>query len=170
MSSTLSASNQTATTASELESGSWKPSEDAYGIKSYSPNGKMASVYDADSTSTFRCDNISYPPDGYYVAFWTPYDNSLASEGRSQPAPVNCGRDINFTNPLTGVSAVAVVLDRCASCVGVGNQLNDPTTDQSLVNGATVDLSRGLWNKIYDNAAGSVYDILYEGKPLQGVP
>lgn len=144
----------------------WKSSRDSFGIKSYAIDGKMASVYDATQESTFRCTDIEYPSNGYYVAFWTQYDSTLIS----QPEPVNCGQYMNFTNPLTGVSASALVLDRCASCVGVGKQLNDPTTSQGLVNGATVDMSRALWNRIYSGAPGDVYDILYSGRPLLGMP
>jgi hypothetical protein len=77
---------------------------------------------------------------------------------------------VNFTNPLTGVSEIALVLDRCASCIGVGGQLDDPNTDQSLVNGATVDFSRALLNKIYNNAPNNVYDIEYTAQVLQGLP
>ncbi|THV91245.1 hypothetical protein D6D27_05378, partial [Aureobasidium pullulans] len=121
-------------------------------------------------TSTFRCDNVSYPADDYYVAFWTRYDSSLALSKNSQPAPINCGQRLKFTNPLTGLSASGVVLDRCASCIGVGDlSLNDPTTNEGLVNGATVDFSRELWNKIYNGAPGDVYDVVYVGDPLQGV-
>ncbi|CAD0043018.1 unnamed protein product [Aureobasidium pullulans] len=128
----------------------------------------MASVYDATRTSTFRCDNVSYPADDYYVAFWTRYDSSLALSKNSQPAPINCGQRLKFTNPLTGLSASGVVLDRCASCIGVGDlSLNDPTTNEGLVNGATVDFSRELWNKIYNGAPGDVYDVIYVGDPLQ---
>ncbi|KEQ57628.1 uncharacterized protein M437DRAFT_70647 [Aureobasidium melanogenum CBS 110374] len=144
----------------------WKSSRGSFGIKSYAIDGKMASVYDATQESTFRCTDIEYPSNGYYVAFWTQYDSTLIS----QPEPVNCGLYMNFTNPLTGVSASALVLDRCASCVGVGKQLNDPTTSQGLVNGATVDMSRALWNRIYSGAPGDVYDILYSGRPLLGMP
>jgi hypothetical protein len=147
-----------------------KPSQDSYGIRSYEVNGKMASVYDADRSSTFRCDDLEYPSDGYYVAFYTRYDSTLEEEEKSQPAPVNCGQNVSFTNPLTGVSEIALVLDRCASCIGVGGQLNDPNTNQILVNGATVDFSRALWNKIYNNAPNNVYDVQYSGKVLQGTP
>jgi len=147
----------------------WQPSQDSYGIRSYAVEGKMASVYDADSNSVFRCDDLTYPSDGYYVAFYTPYNSTLAIEGKSQPAPANCGHHVDFKNPLTGVSATALVLDRCASCIGVGGQLNDPNTDQSLVNGATVDFSRALWDKIYNHAPNNVYDVQYAGKVLQGI-
>ncbi|KAH0405520.1 hypothetical protein KCU89_g62, partial [Aureobasidium melanogenum] len=143
----------------------WQPSQDSYGIRFYTSEGKLASVYDADSNSVFRCDDLTYPSNGYYVAFYTPYNSTLAIEGKSQPAPAKCGQYVDFKNPLTGVSATALVLDRCASCIGVGGQLNDPSTDQSLVNGATVDFSRALWNKIYNNAPNNVYDVQYAGKP-----
>lgn len=144
------------------------PGMDQYGIKSYVQNGKMASVYDASSDSTFRCQGVSYPDNGLYVAFWTQYEQSLACNGESQPAPVDCGDYVEFANPLTGKSAIALVLDRCASCVGVGNTLGDPTTSNDLINGATVDFSRALWNKIFENAPDNVYDIMYHGRPLQG--
>jgi hypothetical protein len=164
--------SQVTSTQTELVSmpQAWKPSQDTYGIRSYKLNGKMASVYDADHSSTFRCDGLEYPSDGYYVAFYTRYNSTLEDEEKSQPAPVNCGQNVSFTNPLTGVSETALVLDRCASCVGVGGQLNDPNTDQILVNGATVDFSRALWNKIYNNAPNNVYDVQYSGKVLQGTP
>ncbi|TIA27823.1 hypothetical protein D6C78_10997 [Aureobasidium pullulans] len=168
--SSQSTSTPTSSTSFRSPTRTWVPSQDAYGKKSYSPGGKMASVYDATRTSTFRCDNVSYPADDYYVAFWTRYDSSLALNKNSQPAPINCGQRLKFTNPLTGLSASGVVLDRCASCIGVGDlSLNDPTTNEGLVNGATVDFSRELWNKIYNGAPGDVYDVVYVGDPLQGV-
>jgi hypothetical protein len=164
--------SQLTSTQTELVSipQAWKPSQDSYGIRSNKLNGKMASVYDADHSSTFRCDDLEYPSNGYYVAFYTRYNSTLEDEEKSQPAPVNCGQNVSFTNPLTGVSETALVLDRCASCIGVGGQLNDPSTDQILVNGATVDFSRALWNKIYNNAPNNVYDVQYSGKILQGMP
>lgn len=144
------------------------PSVDSKGIKSYLRGGKMASVYDADSTSTFRCSEIPYPENGLYVAFWTPFEVSLYASDQSQPAPDNCGRYINLTNPLTNTSCEALVLDRCASCVGVGNVWQESTTQNSTSNGATVDLSRNLWNLLYEDAPDNVYDIQYPGFPLQG--
>lgn len=124
----------------------------------------MASVYDADANAVFRCSEVSYPQDGLFVAFWTPFVAGLLT----QPAPINCGDFVELANPLTGVTAVAVVLDRCASCVGVGNALDDSTVPNTDINGATVDLSRALWNKLYDSALDSVFDVLYSGQPLQG--
>lgn len=165
-----SSSTQTVITSSSSATKTWVPSRDQYGIKSYPPGDKMALVYNASRSSTFRCDNISYPSDGYYVALCTRYNRNVALNDDSQPAPVNCGQRINFTNPLTGVSATGLVLDRCASCIGVGDQsLNDPSTGQSLINGATVDFSRELWKKIFNGAADDVHDVMYAGNPLQGV-
>lgn len=163
---TLSSSTTFSQADPTLLPATWISSRDSFGIKSYAIDGKMASVYDATQESTFRCTDIEYPSNGYYVAFWTQYDRTLIS----QHEPVNCGQYMNFTNPLTGASASALVLDHCASCVGVGKQLNDPTTSQGLVNGATVDMSRALWNRIYHGAPGNVYDILYSGRPLLGMP
>lgn len=106
---------------------------------------------------SFRCDLQS--DDGLYAAVWTPYDPSLAS----QPKPDNCGQKIKFKNPRSGVAAEATIIDRCASCVGVGRQTSDPTAPDVYVNGATVDLSEDLWNLLYGGAPGSVYDIEYDG-------
>lgn len=65
-------------------------------------------------------------------------------------------------------SASAQIIDRCASCVGVGHALGDPTTPDNLANGATVDLSRDLWNHLSDGAAGDVFDVEYDGDALLG--
>lgn len=124
--------------------------------------GTMASVYDALPDGPFRCD-LAAPANGFYAAFWTPYTANLAS----QPKPMNCGTWLQVTNPLTGKTAKARVIDRCASCVGVGRQLDDPTTPDYLSNGATIDLSRALWNFLFNDAPASVYDIEYSG-PVYG--
>ena len=131
---------------------------DDYGMASYVAGGKMASVYDAGTDAVFRC-NAPVPANGFYVAFWTPFNDDVSA---SQPQPLNCNQTLVVSNPLTGVTETATVIDRCASCVGVGYQVNDPTTPDCVVNGATVDLSRDLWNRLYDSADGSVYDIAYE--------
>ncbi|KEQ57480.1 uncharacterized protein M437DRAFT_70768 [Aureobasidium melanogenum CBS 110374] len=147
-----------------------EPLNDTYGIKSCIVGGRKASVYDAGIGSNFRCHGVLYPENGKFVALYTPYDTTLAAENRSQPAPVNCGRMMNPTNQFSGKSATGIVIDRCASCIGKGGQLDDPTTNQTLVNGATVDLSRPLWNELFDDAPDNVYDVWYEGKVLQGIP
>ena len=122
----------------------------------------MASVYVASDNDKFRCD-IKPPADGMYVAVWTRYDHALTA----QPKPKNCGEMIHLTNPKTGVSSDAMVIDRCASCVGVGHQISDNSTADNFANGATIDLSVKLWNKLYNNAAYAVYDIEYSG-PVYG--
>ena len=119
----------------------------------------MASMYVATAESAFRC-NAAPPADGYYVAFWTQYHES--PDG-SQPQPLNCNQTLELTNPRLGTTATAMVIDRCASCVGVGRQLNDPTTGDCFVNGATIDLSRELWRHLFAGANGSVYDVEYNG-------
>jgi len=136
--------------------------EDPYGTISYKVGGKMASVYVASDSAHFRCD-IKPPADGMYVAVWTRYDNALTG----QPQPKNCGKTIHLTNPKTGVSSDAMVIDRCASCVGVGHQISDNSTADNFANGATIDLSLKLWNKLYNNAPQAVYDIDYSG-PIYG--
>lgn len=136
--------------------------EDDYGRASYTPGSTMASVYSASKADTFRCE-LEPPDDELYVAVWTRYDSSLIA----QPKPKNCGEILHLTNPKTGASSDAVVLDRCQSCVGVDHQVSDPTTPDSLVNGATIDLSDNLWKKLYGEAKGSVYDIIYSG-PIYG--
>jgi hypothetical protein len=136
--------------------------EDDYGKVSYTYGGKMASVYIASDTDAFHCE-IKPPADGMYVAVWTRYDPKLTE----QPKPKNCGEMIHLTNPKTGVSSDALVLDRCQSCVGVGHQASDNTTADNWVNGATIDLSVKLWNKLYNNAPLTVYDIVYSG-PVYG--
>ena len=124
----------------------------------------MASTYDATTGSAFRCDSV--PPDnGFYVAFWTQYRES--TDG-SQPQPLNCNQSLRLTNPRLGITADAMVIDRCASCVGVGHQVNDPTTSDCLVNGATIDLSSKLWQHLFAGAPGSVYDIEYDGAVYPG--
>ncbi|KAK5162830.1 uncharacterized protein LTR77_011156 [Saxophila tyrrhenica] len=139
------------------------PREDRYGRASYRPGGRMASVYNEDVA--FRCD-LAAPPDGYYVALWTQYtDHSIP-----QPPPTTCGQTLSLTNPKLNRTATATVIDRCASCVGVGRRLNDRTTPDCLVNGATVDVSPALWNFLFDNAIPSVYDIEYEGDVYAGWP
>jgi hypothetical protein len=136
--------------------------EDDYGIVSYTNGGRMASAYVASDTDLLHCE-IKPPADGMYVAVWTRYDPKLIE----QPQPKNCGEMIHLTNPKTGVSADALVLDRCQSCVGVGHQVSDQTTADNWVNGATIDLSVNLWNKLYNNAPLAVYDIVYSG-PVYG--
>ena len=147
-----------------------EPLNDTYGIISCIVGGKKASVYYAGIGSNFRCDGVLYPENGNFAALYTPYDATLAVEDKSQPAPVNCGRMMNPTNQFSGKSATGIVIDHCASCIGKGGQLDDPTTNQTLVNGATVDLSRPLWNELFDDAPDNVYDVWYEGKVLQGIP
>ena len=133
--------------------------KDMHGTATYSKNGKMASVYLASTSSVFRCDS-SPPPNSYYVAFWTPYNGQADA---SQPQPLNCNKTITVRNPRLDRIATAKVIDRCASCVGVGFQTTDPTTPECLVNGATIDMSLALWNYLFNNAAPSVYDVEYSG-------
>jgi hypothetical protein len=113
--------------------------EDDYVRASYTPGGAMASVYHASKDDVFRCE-LEPPADELYVAVWTRYDPSLIA----QPKPKNCGKTLHLENPKTGASSDAIVLDRCQSCVGVDHQVSDPTTPDSLVNGATGDCSIGL--------------------------
>ncbi|KAI6808341.1 hypothetical protein KC342_g18636 [Hortaea werneckii] len=137
---------------------------DTYGKATYQTGSKMASVYDPDPfNAVFRCD-LSPPQDGFYVAMWTRYDPNLVS----QPQPRNCGDRLTVRNPTTGKSQDAMVIDRCASCVGVDHQTSDPTTPDNLVNGATIDLSPALWNLLFDGAPFSVYDIDYDGETYAG--
>ena len=134
---------------------------DEWGRASYRVGGKMASVYTGGTV--FRCD--SQPPaDGFYVAFWTQY----TPQSISQPQPINCNHTITLRNPVLNTTANALVIDRCASCVGVGRQLEDPTTSDYYVNGATVDLSVELWNFLFNNASFGVYDVEYDGTPWPG--
>ena len=137
---------------------------DAFGTASYAIGGKMASVYYASRSSIFRC-NSSPPPSNYYVALWTQYNGHPDA---SQPQPINCNDMIKLKNPILGRTATAKVIDRCASCVGVGHRTNDPTTPECLVNGATIDLSLDLWNYLYNGAPLGVYDIEYFGSPYLG--
>ncbi|KAM0714158.1 hypothetical protein Q7P37_010307 [Cladosporium fusiforme] len=123
----------------------------------------MASMYIASRNDAFRCD-LPPPADELYVAVWTRYDPELTS----QPKPRNCGEIVHLENPKTGASSDAMVIDRCQSCVGVDHQASDPTTLDLLVNGATIDLSVNLWKKLYGEAQGSVYDVLYNGSVYGG--
>lgn len=126
----------------------------------------MASMYEADRSSIFRCSNVLYPSDEFFVALWTQFDPSLI--GTSQPAPLNCGQRINLRNARNGIVANATVIDRCASCVGVGFDPRDSTLDLGLVNGATIDLSPKLWAHLYKDLDPGVYDIEYGEPPLAG--
>lgn len=137
--------------------------EDQWGRASYHRGGKMASVYYADASSSFHCDRPP-PLNDHYVAFWTQYDGATIS----QPTPLNCNRTLSLTNRRLGKTANATVIDRCASCVGVGRQLDDPTTPDCLVNGATIDLSRTLWDFLFEGAPPGVYDIEYDGNVYAG--
>ena len=138
--------------------------KDMYGTATYSKNGKMASVCLASTGSVFRCDSTP-PPNGYYVALWAPYNGQADA---SQPQPLNCNQTMTLKNPRLGRVATAKVIDRCASCVGVGFQTADPTTPECLVNGATIDMSLALWNYLFNNAAPTVYDIEYSGEAHAG--
>jgi hypothetical protein len=137
--------------------------EDSYGVKSYKPNGTMASVYDATPDAAFRCGSHA-PSNDLYAAVWTRYNDRIVS----QPMPKNCNGTMTLTNPKTGKSVVATIIDRCQSCVGVNHQTSDPTTPESVVNGATIDLSRTLWNELYEGAPDGVYDVLYDGPIYSG--
>ncbi|KAF4547332.1 Hypothetical protein D9617_46g064320 [Elsinoe fawcettii] len=136
------------------------------GMASFQPEGRMASMYIADRSSTYRCSEVTYPDDELFVALWTQYQADL--EGKSQPAPINCGQKMMFRNPVNGNEAEAVVLDRCASCVGVNRSPQDPNMGLQLVNGATVDLSAKLWDILYNGEEGAVFDIEYGGSIWAG--
>ena len=138
--------------------------KDLYGTATYSKNGKMASVYLASRRSAFRCDSAP-PLTDYYVALWTPFNGQADA---SQPQPLNCNQTITLRNPRLDRVATAKVIDRCASCVGVGYQTADPTTPDCLVNGATIDMSLALWNHMFNEAAPSVYDVEYSGDAHAG--
>ncbi|KAK5705833.1 hypothetical protein LTR17_021313 [Elasticomyces elasticus] len=131
----------------------------------------MASVYNANRQDAFRCNNPP-PADDYYVAMWTRYHP--VPVGHSQDAPRNCNSTLMVRNPKLNTSALAMVIDRCASCVGAGHQTSDPTTPDTTVNGATIDLSENLWRYLFNNAEGSVYNIEYDGDiyggSLDGAP
>ena len=138
---------------------------DEFGDASYTRNGKMASVYEASHYGPFRCGGVA-PPDQHYVAFWTQFDGDITG---SQPQPINCNETISLRNPKTGKTATAKVIDRCASCVGVGFQMADPTVPEEVVNGATIDLSLNLWHFLFGwRAPLGVYDIEYEGRSHLG--
>ena len=159
------AQNETGATGNSFCTGSQLLTRsDTYGKATYLPGSKMASVYDPNPlTAVFRCD-LPSPEDEFYVAMWTRYDPNVVS----QPQPRNCGDRLTVRNPTTGKSQDAMVIDRCASCVGVDHQTSDPTTPDALVNGATIDLSPALWNRLFDGAPFSVYDIDYEGETYAG--
>jgi len=117
---------------------------------SYKPRGRIALMYKAKYSDAFRCDPKP-PPNDYYVAFWTLVNPTLNAEKAPQPTPRSCGMNITVSNPkMPARSAVARVIDRCAACVGVGHMMDDPTTPESAVNGATIDLSKSLFNFLYD--------------------
>lgn len=137
---------------------------DPYGVASYTPGGRMASTY-KPGAYIFRCNEFAQPDvPKYYVAVWTRYDPSLTA----QPMPQNCNQSMQLTNPHNGRTATAKVIDRCQSCVGVDHQTSDPTTPDSLVNGATVDLSPALFKYLYNEAPDGVYDVEYDGPVYSG--
>jgi hypothetical protein len=129
---------------------------------SYTLGGTMASVY-YPSPPLFRCD-IQPPTSNYFVAVWTRY---VPTQG-SQPQPQNCNEWLALENPKNGRTATALVIDRCASCVGVGHQMSDPYVSDSVVNGATIDLSPDLFHYLYENSPDGVYDITYNGSIYGG--
>lgn len=122
----------------------------------------MASVY-VPVKPMFRC-NIQPPASNYFVAVWTRF---IPGE-QSQPQPKNCNEWLALENPKNGRTATALVVDRCASCVGVAHQMSDSTVSDSLVNGATVDLSPGLFSYLYEGAVEGVFDVLYNGSIYGG--
>ena len=122
----------------------------------------MASVY-LPVKPIFRCD-VQPPASNYFVAVWTRF-----SPGQeSQPQPKNCNDWLMLENPKNGRTATALVIDRCASCVGVGHQTSDSTISDSLVNGATVDLSPELFAYLYEGAVEGVFDVVYNGSIYGG--
>ena len=122
----------------------------------------MASVY-YPGKPVFRCD-IQPPASNYFVAVWTRY----VPDQESQPQPKNCNEWLTLENPKNGRTATALVIDRCASCVGVGHQMSDLTVSDSFVNGATIDLSPDLFRYLYEGAHEGVYDITYNGSIYGG--
>jgi hypothetical protein len=129
---------------------------------SYKLGGTMASVY-LPVEPVFRC-NIQPPASNYFVAVWTRF----VPGQQSQPQPKNCNEWLALENPKNGRTATALVVDRCASCVGVAHQMSDSTVSDSLVNGATVDLSPGLFSYLYEGAVEGVFDVLYNGSIYGG--
>jgi hypothetical protein len=129
---------------------------------SYTLGGTMASVYYPEQP-LFRC-NIQPPTSNYFVAVWTRY---VPVQG-SQPQPKNCNEWLALENPKNGRTATALVIDRCASCVGVGHQMSDSYVPDSVVNGATIDLSPDLFHFLYEDAPDGVYDITYNGSVYGG--
>jgi len=129
---------------------------------SYTFGGSMASVYYPEKP-LFRCD-IQPPASNYFAAVWTRY----APDEIAQPQPKNCNDWLALENPKNGRTATALVIDRCASCVGVAHQMSDRNVSDSLVNGATVDLSPDLFAYLYEGAVEGVFDILYNGSIYGG--
>jgi hypothetical protein len=129
---------------------------------SYTLGGSMASVYYPERP-LFRC-NIQPPASNYYVAVWTRF----VANQTSQPEPKNCNEWLTLENPKNRRTATALVIDRCASCVGVGHQMSDSSTLDIWANGATIDLSPDLFNYLYAGAEIGVYDITYNGSIYGG--
>jgi hypothetical protein len=129
---------------------------------SYALGGSMASVY-FPVEPVFSC-NIKPPASNYFVAVWTRF---VAGQ-QSQPKPRNCNDWLTLENPKNGRTATALVIDRCASCVGVGHQMSDSTVSDSLVNGATIDLSPELFSYLYEGAVEGVFDVSYNGSIYGG--
>ena len=131
-------------------------------MASYALGGSMASVY-FPLEPVFSC-NIQPPASNYFVAVWTRF----VPGQQSQPKPKNCNDWLSLENPKNGRAATALVIDRCASCVGVGHQMSDSTVSDTLVNGATIDLSPELFSYLYEGAVEGVFDVLYNGSIYGG--
>lgn len=128
----------------------------------YTLGGSMASVYYPEQP-VFSCD-IQPPSSNYFVAVWTRFVQGQ----QKQPQPKNCNEWLAIENPRNGRSATALVIDRCASCVGVGHQLSDSNVSDSYVNGATIDLSPALFSFLYEGAVEGVFDVVYNGSIYGG--
>lgn len=138
------------------------PREDEAFTALYAFGSSMASVYYPERP-VFSCD-IQPPSSNYFAAVWTRYVQSQ----QKQPQPKNCNEWLKVENPKNGRSATALVIDRCASCVGVGHQLSDSSVSDSYVNGATIDLSPALFSFLYEGAVEGVFDVVYNGSIYGG--
>jgi hypothetical protein len=113
-----------------------------------------------------------------YIFPWSLYLDATSSRLRaiiSSPYGPDSSRVSNLSlSQKTATSgwhlrtACGLVVVRCSMFVGGAHQMSDSTVSDSLVNGATVDLSPGLFSYLYEGAVEGVFDVLYNGSIYGG--
>ena len=128
---------------------------------------KMASTYDADENSSFRCQNASscYPPDNMFAAVWTPVNPTVVGY---QDDDLPCCEQVDISNPADGTTVKVTIIDRCCSCVGKCKSYgNDPSCGGFVPNGATIDLSPQAFQALFKQTTG-VFPVEYSGSAWLG--